>query len=101
MARQSRLIIGVCASLAVLPALAGPAGAAGTVMVPGAVMQQNEMQMLQDRIQRQQYQQNQQIIRELDRQATPSRPLREQVPVMKPNCQVQVFGNSYGGTACR
>jgi len=41
------------------------------------------------------------VIREIDRQAPPPAPPRQPVPVIKPGCQGQVFGNTYTGTNCR
>jgi len=101
MARHLKIMICLLSGLALLPAAAGCAQAAGNVTAPGVLLQQNELQMMQNRLQRQQYQQNQQIIREIDRQAPPQAPPRQPVPVIKPGCQGQVFGNTYTGTNCR
>lgn len=54
-----------------------------------------DLQALQNRLQRQQFQQQQQIFREQDRQAQPQQPPRVQVPrVGQNNCQTSGFGNS-------
>jgi len=62
MARHLKIMICLLSGLALLPAAAGCAQAAGNVTAPGVLLQQNELQMMQNRLQRQQYQQNQQII---------------------------------------
>ncbi|WP_146203898.1 hypothetical protein [Aminobacter sp. AP02] len=58
----------------------------------------NELQILQSRQDRLNYQFQQQQYREQDRQAVV--PMRPEVPVMKPSCQIQPFGNIFR-TVCR
>jgi hypothetical protein len=53
-----------------------------------------ELQTLQSRQQRQNFQQRQQINRELDSLATGQRPPRIEVPVMKPRCPLQTSGTA-------
>lgn len=62
--------------------------------------QASEIIQLQNRIQRQQFEQQQQIYKQLDRQqnAQPQPPPR--VPAFQQNCQIQLSGNSYIRT-CR
>ena len=94
-----KVLGGVCAALMV--ASAAPSWSA-EILVPAApLIQQNEMQALQNRLQRQQYQQNQQLLRELDRQAVPPQPRRQNVPIMKPTCQLPVYGESGSVSGCR
>lgn len=65
----------------------------------GAAMQSaGDLQALENRLQRQQFQQQQQQFRQEDRQIAP--PQRPEVPAMRRNCQVQVYGNTYV-TSCR
>ena len=69
--------------------------ASAQVIIPtnrNALIQQGELQMLQNRFQRQQFQQQQQQYREQDRQIVPMP--RPAVPVVKPNCQSQVIGST-------
>lgn len=101
MALHWKFGIGFCLALALPLPVAGAAAAAGGVATPGVLLQQNELQMMQNRLQRQQFQQNQQIIREIDRQAVQPRAPREQVPVIRPGCQIQIYGNGYSGRGCR
>lgn len=58
----------------------------------------NELQVLQSRQDRLNYQYQQRQYREQDRQQVV--PLRPDVPVMRPGCQIQPFGNIFG-TVCR
>ena len=46
-----------------------------------------------------QFQQNQQIYRQLDR-SRPQQPIDTRVPRMKPSCMKKIFGNKYIQTAC-
>ncbi|MEQ1939827.1 hypothetical protein ABMA46_16390 [Mesorhizobium sp. CN5-321] len=52
-----------------------------------------QLRALENRIQRQQYQQQQQQYRDQDRSAVPLNRQTPQVPVMKPNCQIRIYGN--------
>lgn len=58
----------------------------------------NELQILQSRQDRLNYQFQQRQFREQDRQQVV--PLRPDVPVMRPSCQIQPFGNIFR-TVCR
>lgn len=58
-----------------------------------------ELQNLNNRERRLDYQQRQQINRELDSRVI--RPPRLEVPVMRPRCQPQTFGTSSIGRTCR
>ncbi|MGB3646152.1 MAG: hypothetical protein WBG88_17270 [Mesorhizobium sp.] len=86
------------AGLATLSALGGTAFAieignsAGNAAVIGQ-MRDADLQTLRNQIQRQQFQQQQQLNREQDRRIAPPPVL--DVPKVKPACQTQVFGNSY------
>lgn len=82
--------IGVSSAQVVLP----PAG--------GAVLRNDaaDLRALENRIGRQQYQQQQQQFREEDRLSIPLRQERPAVPVIRPGCQVQVYGNRVAGN-CR
>jgi hypothetical protein len=82
------LLLAIGAATASAPvAYAGPQGDIIIRQISPA-----EIQNLQSRQQRLNYQQRQQINREQDR--TIQRPPRLEVPVTKPRCQPQVFGNS-------
>ena len=62
------------------------------VAVPGA--SQGDLQALQNRLSRQQFQNEQQRLRQDDRNSIIiRRPPRQEVPRMKPSCQGQVYGN--------
>jgi hypothetical protein len=52
-----------------------------------------QLKALENRIQRQQYQQRQQQYRAEDRSAVPLNRQTPQVPVMKPSCQIRIYGN--------
>ncbi|MGS1094128.1 hypothetical protein ACVCNR_05995 [Aquamicrobium terrae] len=86
------------AMMALAVALAGPAAA--QQRPPVVQDQASEIIQLQNRIQRQQFEQQQQIYKQLDRQqnAQPQPPPR--VPAFQQNCQIQLSGNSYIRT-CR
>ena len=71
------------------------------VVIPtnrNALVQQNELQMLENRLQRQLFQQQQQQFRAQDREIVP--PQRPTVPVIKPSCQLQPSGGGFV-TICR
>jgi len=56
------------------------------------LVQQNQFQMLENRFQRQLYQQRQQQFRAQDRQVAP--PQQPIVPQMKPSCHAQIIGTA-------
>jgi hypothetical protein len=89
-------IFGFLCALLVLSASAAPSHAA-EVLVPTNPVLQNQLRIMENRVQRQQFQQNQQIMREIDRQDTDRQARQPRVPVMRPGCQLPVYGN--GGTA--
>ncbi|MGX5801874.1 hypothetical protein ACWGS9_11570 [Bradyrhizobium sp. Arg314] len=65
------------------------------VVIPtnrNALVQQNQLQQLQNSLQRQQYQQQQQLYRELDRQTAPKP--RPDVPVYDQTCRMEAVGNT-------
>ncbi|MEP9388402.1 hypothetical protein [Mesorhizobium sp. KR9-304] len=62
-------------------------------------MSPGELQNLNNRERRLDYQQRQQINRELDSRA--NRPLRLDIPVIKPRCRPQSFGTSSIVRTCR
>jgi hypothetical protein len=80
----------------VLPLLV-PAAASAAELRPlvGAAAQADagDLRALENRLQRQQFQQQQQQLREQDRLSIPLRQAAPQVPVMRPGCQIQVYGN--------
>jgi hypothetical protein len=57
-----------------------------------ALVLQGELQMLENRLRRQQYQQQQQQFRAQDREVAPQRP---DVPQMKPTCQLRRSGSRF------
>jgi hypothetical protein len=64
---------------------------APVIVMPGASA--GDLQALQNRLSRQQFQNEQQRLRQVDRDAvTILPPPRRQVPRMKPGCQGQVYG---------
>ncbi|WP_167434439.1 hypothetical protein [Mesorhizobium helmanticense] len=79
---------------------AAPFAAAQTVDSANrnTLIQQNELQILENRLKRQQYQQQQQQFRAQDRQIVPQQ--RPVVPQVKPSCQLQPSGSSFVRT-CR
>lgn len=89
-----------CALLAVSvpPALAVEIGSGNSGLnSPGY---NADLQAAQNRLQRQQYQQLQQIHREQDRLIIQQPQPRPEVPRVKPGCQVQIYGNRTV-TTCR
>jgi len=75
--------------------------ASAQVVIPtnrNALVEQNELQMLENRLQRQLFQQQQQQFRAQDREIVP--PQRPIVPVIKPSCQLQPSGGGFV-TVCR
>ena len=99
MARYSKIAALVLAGLFAAPLFQGAAYAIEILPPAGsdALARQArdaDMQALRNQIQRQQFQQQQQLDRTLDRRATPRPPVLE-VPRMKPGCQTQVYGNNY------
>ena len=56
-----------------------------------ALIQQNQLQQLRDSLQRQQFQQQQQINREQDRRIIPQP--RHEVTVVRQACPIQIVGN--------
>jgi hypothetical protein len=90
-----------CAALAaaIMPAAAvdiGPAGGGPVLIIPNAGA---DIRAMENRIRRQQFQQQQQFNREVERLAAP-RQAPPEVPRMKPNCQATVYGNAYTNS-CR
>ncbi|GAA4124275.1 hypothetical protein ACFFTN_10980 [Aminobacter aganoensis] len=55
----------------------------------------NELQILQSRQNRIEFQAEQQRFREQDRQIVVPQIQRPDVPMVKPSCQIQLFGNIY------
>lgn len=76
-----------------LAVFAVPSHSAEVVVPSGAVLQ-GQIQTMENRIQRQQYQQNQQIMREIDRGAANRQPQNPHVTIMRPGCQRPVFGDA-------
>lgn len=88
-----RATLAACLLAAALPA---PVAWGVDVSVPimrGPSVSQGDLQALQDRLSRQQFQQQQQQDRQQDRSAVPILPPRQEVPRMKPACQLQVNGS--------
>lgn len=82
---------------AILMALSLTAAAAQTVNSPIMIapgLSPGELQTLRSRQQRQDFQQRQQINRELDSLATGQRPPAIRVPVIKPRCPLQTSGTA-------
>ncbi len=88
--RTAALAIGLCLM---------HASAAGAVDVPlsatDRLILQNEadLRALENRLQRQLYQQRQQQFRQEERLYVPSQRQPPPVPVMRPGCQGQIYGN--------
>ncbi len=76
-----------------LLAMSGPASAQQR---PPVVQNPSEIIQLQNRIQRQQFEQQQQFNRQIDRQQVTQPPAqRPQVPAFQQNCQTQVTSSGY------
>jgi hypothetical protein len=84
------------ATSAVLPSLA----ADNKIIVPQLTISPGELQNLQSRQQRLDFQQRQQINRELDSLTIKQRQPTIEVPVMKPGCRPRQVGNSYIAQPC-
>lgn len=79
---------------AALLAMSGPASA--HQQRPPVMQDQSEIIQLQNRMQRQQFEQQQQLNRQIDRQQATQPPVqRPQVPTFQQNCQTQVTGSGY------
>jgi hypothetical protein len=87
----------VAVVLAAVAALSVSTEAGADALLPpaGANTQSNagQLKALENRIQRQQYQQRQQQYRAEDRSAVPLNRQTPRVPVMKPSCQIRIYGN--------
>ena len=82
------------AAMALLACLAVPAAA--QQQLPVARDNATEIIQLQNRIQRQQFEQQQQLNRQIDRQQVTQPPApRPQVPTFRQNCQITLSGNTY------
>ncbi len=82
------------AAIALLACLAFPAAA--QQQLPVARDNATEIIQLQNRIQRQQFEQQQQLNRQIDRQQVTQPPApRPQVPTFRQNCQITLSGNTY------
>lgn len=95
--RLSTVLMTAMLATAILPV----AGVSAQVVIPtnrNALVDQNELQMLENRLQRRQFQQQQQQFRAEDRVIVP--PQRPTVPVIKPSCQLQPSGGGFV-TVCR
>ena len=99
MVKSRKTLTGICIGLALAPALAGNAWAVDPAPsvnrnVPVIIDRGAELRAMENRLQRQQFQQEQQFNRQLDRrQLVPLQ--RPDVPSVQQNCNVQVFGNTY------
>jgi len=81
---------------AVACAFAATPSAVDTAFAQTGTLQDNagQLRALENRIQRQQYQQQQQQYRAQERSVVPLNRQTPQVPVMKPNCQIRIYGNA-------
>lgn len=85
----------VSAALAAAALLGTVSNASAQVVIPtnrNTVIQQNELQTLRNQLQRQQFQQEQQLYREQDRQIAPTP--QPQVPVFGQTCRLEAVGNT-------
>lgn len=92
--RTSAIALALVLSAAAVPALANDIRVTVPQISPG------ELQNLQSRQQRLDFQQRQQINRELDSLAVGRQQPRIEVPVMKPGCRPRQVGNSYIAQTC-
>ncbi len=90
-----RHTLAVLAGALLVAAISQAAPSYAQIVIPtnrNALVQQNELQQFENRLQRQQYQQQQQIYRELDRPAAPrSQP---NVPIYDKTCRMEAVGNT-------
>lgn len=85
-----------CAAALLATALMAMRVPASAQQRPPAVQDQSEIIQLQNRMQRQQFEQQQQLNRQIDRQQVTQPPVqRPQVPTFQQNCQTQVTGSGY------
>ncbi|AZO61176.1 hypothetical protein EOA75_14285 [Mesorhizobium sp. M1A.F.Ca.IN.022.07.1.1] len=85
----------IAAALSTAALLGAASYASAQVVIPtdrNALIQHNELQALRNQLQRRQFQQQQQLYREQDRQIVPK--ARPEVPIVKQNCQSQVIGTT-------
>ncbi len=91
------------AAIAVTAALAAAAGrpaTAGDITIVVPQISPAELQNLRSRQQRQDFQQREQINRELDSLAISRSQPRIEVPSMKPGCRPRQIGSSYIAQTC-
>lgn len=91
-------IVGLILVLSPLAPAAALASEPRPVVGAAAQADAGDLRALENRLQRQQFQQRQQQLREQDRLSIPLPQAAPQVPVMRPGCQIQVYGNI---RACR
>jgi hypothetical protein len=101
--RPSTILIPAMLAAALLSGTSSPAFSAGITNPvdpnPLALQQsRDELRMLENRIQRQQFQQQQQQFRDQDRQMVPQP--RLEVPQIRPSCQLQPSGSGFA-SRCR
>ncbi|WP_366663874.1 hypothetical protein [Mesorhizobium sp.] len=85
----------IAAALSTAALLGAASYASAQVVIPtdrNALIQHNELQALRNQLQRRQFQQQQQLYREQDRQIVPK--ARPEVPIVKQNCQSRVIGTT-------
>lgn len=98
--RPSMVFASAVLAAAVLAGIAVPASAQALNPAANgnALIQQNDLQILQNRVQREQFQQQQQQYRAQDRVIVQQPP--PVVPKVGPTCQTQIIGNTAVST-CR
>jgi len=88
------VLIRVASALVIATAAFSQAAMAGDIRIVVPQFSNGDLQNLRSRQQRLDFQQQQQINRELDSLAARQSVPRIDIPVMKPNCQPRQLGNS-------
>jgi hypothetical protein len=89
--RLSTVLMSALLVAPTLPGVAQPVAAQSVNPSANRLLQQNQQLQLRNSLQRQQYQQQQQIYRELDRRVVPQP--RPEVPVVRQSCPIQIVNN--------
>jgi len=94
------VLIRIASALVVAMVAVSPVAMAGDIRVVVPQFSNGDLQNLRNRQQRLDFQQRQQINRELDSLAARQSVPRIDIPVMKPNCQPRQLGNSKIAQTC-
>ena len=99
--RVLKMLVAAAIAAGSLSLYGGPAQSDPNRLRSGALQQRGiDLQTLESRERRQSYQDQQQILRELDRSNAVQQRQQMRVPRMRPGCQLPLRGNSYLPGSC-